>query len=126
VAFGAALGRAGIVNAMMDLSDGLRRDLDRLCSASGCGALIHPERLPLDASLAGLSERLRLQVAFGEDYQLLLSAPPTSDGALIDLAKTHHIRLTNIGTLTSSSEVTLSEGCWPKADFAHFDPLPSS
>ena len=122
VAFGAALGRAGTVTAMMDLSDGLLRDLERLCTASGCGAMIHPERLPFDASVAGLAERLRLQVAFGEDYQLLLSAPPTSDGALLDLAKTHRIRLTNIGTLTADGEVKLSQGSWPKADFYHFEP----
>ena len=126
VKFGAALGRMGAVHAMMDLSDGLRRDLDRLCTASDCGALVYPERLPFDASVEGLSERLRLQVAFGEDYQLLLSAPPASDGALLDLAKSHRIRLTNIGTLTANGGAMLSEGSWPKADFSHFGPATSS
>ncbi len=121
VAFGAALGASGLAHAMMDLSDGLMCDLKRLCAASGVGAIVHPERLPADPSTEGLPEPLALQVAFGEDYQLLLCAPPSSDGALKRLAQSHHIALSDIGTLTAESGATLSSKDWPKAAFSHFD-----
>ncbi|MFT5681081.1 MAG: thiamine-monophosphate kinase [Myxococcota bacterium] len=122
VAFGAALGAAGlVVTAMMDLSDGLMCDLRRLCAASRVGALIHPDQLPSGPALVGLSDHLALQVAFGEDYQLLLCAPPSRDGALNQIARSHNIFLSNIGTLTDDSEVRLIEKRWPEAYFSHFD-----
>lgn len=68
LAEGAAAASAG-ASAMLDLSDGLGLDLDRLCAASGVGASI--ERLPVapgateDEALGG-----------GEDFELLVAAPP--------------------------------------------------
>ncbi|MDG1478439.1 MAG: thiamine-phosphate kinase [Myxococcota bacterium] len=121
VALGAALGASGLVTAMMDLSDGLMCDLKRLCEASDVGALIQPEQLPVGPALAGVSEVLPLQVAFGEDYQLLLCAPPSSDSALNRLAQSHRISLTNIGTLTAERDVMLRSKPWPKAYFSHFE-----
>jgi len=121
VALGAALGASGLVTAMMDLSDGLMCDLRRLCKASGVGALIQPEQLPAGPALAGVSETLPLQVAFGEDYQLLLCAPPSNDSALNELAQSRRVALTHIGTLTAEHDVTLCSKTWPEAYFSHFD-----
>ncbi|MCG8556346.1 MAG: thiamine-phosphate kinase [Proteobacteria bacterium] len=70
------VGRAGI-----DLSDGLLQDLRHVCRASGLGAVLHADRLPLAAGHERLSRELGLnglEVALGggEDYELLAALPP--------------------------------------------------
>ncbi len=60
--------------AMLDLSDGLGVDLERLVSASGVGAEL--SELPVHVG-ATESEAL----GGGEDYELLFTAPPTVDVA---------------------------------------------
>jgi thiamine-monophosphate kinase len=66
--------------AGMDVSDGLARDLHRLCRASGVGAAIDGEALPLPArfrDLCGMIEAdpLALALGGGEDYVLLFTLP---------------------------------------------------
>ena len=54
-----ALGRAaaGIARAAIDLSDGLLQDLGHLCAASGVGARVEVERLPLSAAYRAATRR---------------------------------------------------------------------
>jgi thiamine-monophosphate kinase len=64
----------------MDVSDGLIGDLGKLCDASGVGAVLDLERLPVSAELArcrtaGDCERLVL--SGGDDYELLFTLPGT-------------------------------------------------
>ena len=68
---------SGIANAMIDLSDGLLIDTARLCRASGCGAVIRAEHVPLAAPLRTLpvTRARRLALAGGEDYELLVAVP---------------------------------------------------
>ena len=68
---GAAL--RDIASAMIDISDGLDADLGRLLAASGCGAAIDLEALPLSAeiqSYAGVAGAQELALLGGEDYEL--------------------------------------------------------
>ncbi len=69
VDLGRKLAEAGLVSAMIDISDGLLLDLARLCRASGVGAEI--ENLPV---AEGATEEEAL--SGGEDYALLFAAPP--------------------------------------------------
>jgi len=67
--------------AAIDVSDGVARDLHRLCEASGVGAVIEVDLLPGPASLAKLAaglgcDPLELQLGGGEDYVLLFTLPP--------------------------------------------------
>ncbi|HND30806.1 MAG TPA: thiamine-phosphate kinase [Myxococcota bacterium] len=110
---GVAIAEAGLGHALMDLSDGLKQDLGRLCAASGCGARVDPSKIP------GV-ERLDWRVAFGEDYELLLAAPGEEGPRLAALAEGLGFRLTEIGELRAEGEVIL-EGGWPKALFSHFE-----
>jgi thiamine-monophosphate kinase len=70
---GAQLARSGAAAAMIDVSDGLIRDLGHLCAASRVGARIMLDRLPCAPRVrrAGLS----LALAGGEDYELLCAVP---------------------------------------------------
>ena len=66
--------------AGMDVSDGLARDLHRLCRASGVGAEIDLDALPFSARFTMLCEAidadpLALALGGGEDYVLLFTLP---------------------------------------------------
>ncbi len=63
--------------AMMDLSDGLAKDLPRLALASGCGWDLDPGRIPLRTGAT-----LEQALGEGEDYELLLAMPEASWTAL--------------------------------------------
>ena len=75
-----ALGRAlrGVATAAMDVSDGLLGDLGKLCAASGVGARLELERLPVSGELAARHPSCgceRLVLAGGDDYELLFTLP---------------------------------------------------
>lgn len=74
------LAKAG-ARCMIDLSDGLGRDLGHLCAASGVSAEIDLDRLPIRASATG-EPRWRAALGDGEDYELCFTMPadrvPTS------------------------------------------------
>jgi thiamine-monophosphate kinase len=111
---GPTLAREGLASAAMDLSDGLRTDLERLCRASGCGALVRPELLPVHPALrAACSDVLPHAVAFGDDYQLLVTAPPRSSERLLELG------LTRVGRLVPGQTVRLQGRDWPQS-WQHF------
>lgn len=67
-------------SASMDISDGLLIDLERLCAASGTGARIEADKVPLHKSVRNLIEQgnFSLKEAFtgGDDYVCLFAAPP--------------------------------------------------
>jgi thiamine-monophosphate kinase len=66
--------------AALDVSDGVGRDLHRLCRASGVGAMIEKETLPFAGRFPALCEAigadpLALALGGGEDYVLLFTLP---------------------------------------------------
>jgi thiamine-monophosphate kinase len=81
---GAWLAKRGVVSAMMDLSDGLSTDLERLCAASGVGARIWADRIPQvqlpAAKIRGVNsgnlDPLAMALHGGDDYELLFTVPP--------------------------------------------------
>ena len=119
VAFGAALGEAGIPHAMMDLSDGLLTDLARLCATSGVGAVVDPDAIPLAEALAGRADAIDHAVAFGDDYELLFATDAPSQ-RVAAIAAEHGTSVVRIGTITAGQEVALQGRSWPAARFAHF------
>ena len=99
------LARSG-ATAMMDLSDGLAKDLSRLCGASGVGARVAVDALPVSAALAdGASalgvDALSLALSGGEDYELLATMPAGSvEGAAARLLEDFGVRLSDVGEIT--------------------------
>ena len=76
IAEGGELARQGVA-AAMDVSDGLLDDLGKMCRASGVGAVVRSDLVPVDEHLrrAFPDDWLSLAVSGGEDYELLFSAP---------------------------------------------------
>ena len=69
--FGAAEG----ASAAADISDGLIADLGHICRASGVGALIDLEAVPLSPEVAALGAQARLEtLTGGDDYELVFTA----------------------------------------------------
>jgi len=95
-----ALGRAlrGWATAAMDVSDGLLGDLGKLCAASGVGARLELERLPVSGELAArhaAADCERLVLAGGDDYELLFTLPESravaAEAALAGVCAVHRI-----------------------------------
>jgi thiamine-monophosphate kinase len=79
LAEGRALARAGPPSAMMDVSDGLLLDLDRLCRRSGVGARVFAERVPVHPDAAGAADDpVERALSDGEDFELLFTAAPAA------------------------------------------------
>ena len=93
--------------AMMDLSDGIARDLPRLAKASGCG-------FKLDFSAMPVSEGCDLKQALedGEDFELLFALPECHGFESEWRKKFPELKLTKIGRLVELGESDVLEGGW--------------
>jgi thiamine-monophosphate kinase len=112
VAFGQALAALGPrkVHAAADVSDGLVADLGHICEASGVGARIALDRLPLSAAataaLAGapLESCARL-LSGGDDYEIVFTAPPDAAAEIVALAKALGIGVAELGEVLAKPGV---------------------
>ncbi|HET8947328.1 MAG TPA: thiamine-phosphate kinase [Candidatus Polarisedimenticolia bacterium] len=129
VLFGRALGLTGIARAMIDLSDGIAKDLPRLCEASGIGAVLSASALPVDPAarrLLGPRRALEAALAGGEDYELLFAARPEHEPVLARLGARLGVPVQAIGAvLPRKSGVRLlgRDGRYrplPRPAFEHF------
>jgi thiamine-monophosphate kinase len=113
IELGEWLARTGVATAMMDISDGLSTDFNRLCAASRVGAQVHADKIPRVAISAQAANQLRkrklnpLQMALhgGEDYELLFTVSPNRAPQLRKAP--NFSALTTIGEITRKREVAL-------------------
>ena len=65
------------VKAAIDVSDGLLGDLEKLCLASGVGAKLYSDRIPIHPAVLKSfgNEAVKLTLTGGEDYELIFTAP---------------------------------------------------
>lgn len=101
---------ARFVNAMIDISDGLLLDLSRLLKASGTGAEIDYEKIPVSRSFKQLCRQCHfsekeLVLAGGEDYQLLFAISPRQEIRLRKTKIVYHI----IGRVTGRRRLLVRE-----------------
>ena len=98
-AAGQWLAQSGNVRCMMDVSDGLSSDLPRMCAASGTGAEIFAEMIPVFAESASWGcNPLELALSGGEDFELLFAVPRSKKRFLKNLPPDFP-RITHIGNL---------------------------
>jgi thiamine-monophosphate kinase len=121
VAFANALAKCQLVSSMTDISDGLKVNLTRICQASSLGAVVDPASLPKSSELYNHKDALAYQTVFGEDYQLLFTAPPSRNQIIRQTAAQNKVLLTKIGTMISDPErIELKGTSWPKPLYSQF------
>jgi len=114
VGWGIVLGEERLATAMIDLSDGLSSDLNRLCEASKVGALIDSTLLPIDQRVTELCGRraldpLQLALHGGEDFELLFTVRPGDIPRLP--RRVDGVEIKRIGEITYLGQgVKISEG----------------
>jgi len=103
---GQLLLKLGVTTAI-DTSDGLLADLRHVCEASGVGARVNIDRLPIHPAVSNnFGERAReLALSGGEDYELLF----TGSAEIIDRVKAEmEYPVTAIGEITSGEPGKIS------------------
>ena len=101
---GQALAQHPMATAAIDISDGFSGDIHHLCQASGVGALIWEESIPLSGSCSRYCIQHKLNpiqfaLAGGEDYELAFTSPPKFHHKLIRLAEKLALPITCIGEI---------------------------
>ena len=99
LAAGALLAKRRLASAMIDVSDGLIQDLTHICQASGVGASIQQDTLPLSSAYRALAGKIGMRHALsgGEDYELLFCAAPRQRKRIDALGKQAGVSITRIG-----------------------------
>ncbi|KAA0893366.1 thiamine-phosphate kinase [Oryzomonas rubra] len=111
-AVGRALAEAGLVSAMIDVSDGLLADFGHIAELSALGGTIHLDALPLSPDfrtvlLSHPSSHPDLALAGGEEYELAFTAPAANREKIVQLMKKSGIDARPVGIVTASPEVTV-------------------
>ncbi|MFA6290769.1 MAG: thiamine-phosphate kinase [Victivallales bacterium] len=108
--------------AMIDVSDGLLIDAQRLAAASGAGLVIDTGKIPLRKGAS-----LKTALSEGEDYELIFAVPPSKSGELDKEWPFKNIRLSRIGNFTGAHKGRIYDlgekdlTATYKTGFDHFD-----
>ncbi|NNF17498.1 MAG: thiamine-phosphate kinase [Gammaproteobacteria bacterium] len=103
VSLSAGIGR--YCSAAIDVSDGFGKDLERVLQASGVGACVDLEALPLSAHLArnfNDDESRYLAISGGDDYEICMTVPPHAGPALEEFCQSIECPVTRVGIVESA------------------------
>ena len=123
------------LHSLLDLSDGLSGDLRHICEASGVGAHIEAEAVPIHDDTRRIARALNadpLSYALhgGEDFELCFTAPLASIEAIrADFEQQFNRSFTRVGAIRHGEGVTLiqpdgSTAILPARGYDHFRPAP--
>jgi thiamine-monophosphate kinase len=114
----------------MDISDGLIKDLERMCRLTGVGAELKLDALPL---AGGLRAALKVDAATavmlatsGDDYEVLTTVAPEMAADFEAMARRGGVSVSQIGQVTSTPEVRLLDAAGVQIEhrssgYDHFD-----
>jgi thiamine-monophosphate kinase len=110
------------LNAMMDISDGLSTDLNRICMQSKVGAIIKAAKIPVSDAAKKFIDPLLAAMNDGEDFELLFTLAPEQWEKLKTAGRND---ITCIGTITDTERMELksSDGAIVPLEPKGFDHL---
>jgi thiamine-monophosphate kinase len=105
-----ALHQVAELHAMIDVSDGLAKDLHHICEESRCGAVLIAEAIPITDTARDLAARdgrspLDHALSDGEDFELVFTASPADGERLLREQAVPGIAVVRIGEI-------VAEGYW--------------
>ncbi len=105
------IAQSATVNAMMDISDGLSTDLNRICEQSGVGAILDAASIPISEDAKTQTDPLKAALDDGEDFELLFTLV---SGEYTRLRQTWDdpLPITQVGRIVGGQgmQIRLSEG----------------
>ncbi|BCX81815.1 thiamine-monophosphate kinase [Methylomarinovum caldicuralii] len=126
VALGLAL--RGLAHACIDVSDGLAADLGHILTASGVGAVLEWESLPLSAAVRRYVAETgdwRLPLSGGDDYELCFTLPEAAARVLQQRLPAGAVAWHRIGTIQIEQGLSIKKGGkaipLPPAGYCHFE-----
>lgn len=115
--------------ACADISDGFLKDLGNILTRSQVGAVVHVDDLAVSDSLAkrSVEERRMAQLAGGDDYELVWTAPVAARDDILDFARSlqtqgRALKLSRVGEVVPSGlKLFDKNGSEVKNSFKGFD-----
>ncbi len=110
LALGRRLAESGLVSSMIDVSDGLLLDLERITLRQGVGASLELARIPVSSDYNKkitdyTQDYYELALGGGEDYELLFTSPPDKQGEIDEVSRMMDIKITEIGNVIPDAAV---------------------
>jgi thiamine-monophosphate kinase len=106
------------LHAMIDISDGLARDVNHICEESRCGAILRAEAIPITAEARTMNDSrspLEHALSDGEDFELVFALPPAEAHRVLEAQPIAGLTLVRIGEC-------VDQGLWLEED-GHQRPL---
>ncbi len=112
LALGRRLALSGAATSMIDVSDGLTLDLERITVEQGVGARIDLDRIPVSDEykerVAGYADEFfAYALGGGEDYELLFTSSPGRRDDVREISAALDILITEIGEVVSGPAVSV-------------------